>query len=208
LGLVYVWGSSGVSEGRVLDLMMSGIGGQGVQLCARTFAAGLDSDGQHVMLSNYYDGAMRGGRTEATIIASDDPIAGMPALVPSVGAAILLHNQFFEFVAPKLRPGSNVVVESSLAPPASELSGHSVVAIPGVDSATELGNPLTAGFVVLGAFAALLEVVAHDSLVSAMRSLVPSYRTQHLESNELALERGAELGRQARADGASGLVNS
>jgi 2-oxoglutarate ferredoxin oxidoreductase subunit gamma len=61
------------------------------------------------------------------------------------------------------------------------------------DAAAELGNPMSAGFVLLGAFVALTGLVSVDSTVAAMRELVPAYRTQHLEANERAIRTGADL---------------
>jgi 2-oxoglutarate ferredoxin oxidoreductase subunit gamma len=52
---------------------------------------------------------------------------------------------------------------------------------------------MSAGFVLLGAFVALTALVQVDGAVDAMRQLVPSYRTQHLEANERAIRAGALL---------------
>ena len=59
------------------------------------------------------------------------------------------------------------------------------------DIAASLGNPLSAGFVLLGAFAALTGLVTVDATVGAMRQLVPRDRTEHLQANEAALRAGA-----------------
>ncbi len=55
------------------DVIFTGIGGQGIQLCAKVLANAAVADGRHVMLSSYFGGEMRGGRTEATVIARDRP---------------------------------------------------------------------------------------------------------------------------------------
>ena len=62
---------------------------------------------------------------------------------------------------------------------------------PASDVAAELGNPMTAGFVLLGAYVAVTGLVSLDSAIVAMRELVPAYRTQHLEANGRALRAGA-----------------
>ena len=51
---------------------------------------------------------------------------------------------------------------------------------------------MAAGFVLLGAYAAVTGVVGADSLVDAMKELVPPYRTQHVAANEAAIRAGAE----------------
>jgi Pyruvate/2-oxoacid:ferredoxin oxidoreductase gamma subunit len=47
--------------------------------------------------------------------------------------------------------------------------------------------------VMAGAFGAVTNLVTCDGLVEAMRQSVPSYRTQHIATNERALRSGWEL---------------
>ena len=49
------------------NVIFTGIGGQGVQLCSKVLANAAVAAGRHVMLSSYFGGEMRGGRTEATV---------------------------------------------------------------------------------------------------------------------------------------------
>ena len=53
------------------DVILTGIGGQGIQLCAKVLALAAAADDHHVMLSSYFGGEMRGGRTEATVVTRD-----------------------------------------------------------------------------------------------------------------------------------------
>jgi 2-oxoglutarate ferredoxin oxidoreductase subunit gamma len=86
-----------------------------------------------------------------------------------------------------------VVVNSSLFNQAVEVPDAGVFEVAASDVAAELGNPMSAGFVLLGAFVALTGLVSVESTVAAMRELVPAYRTQHLEANEQAIRAGAAL---------------
>jgi len=65
--------------------------------------------------------------------------------------------------------------------------------VPATTVASEIGNPLGGSLVMLAAYAAATAVVSLDSLVAAMRSSIPPYRTQHIEANERALRAGWEL---------------
>lgn len=64
------------------EVVMSGIGGQGIQLAAQTLARGALQDGLYVQLFGSYGGMMRGGNTDATLVVSDVPVA---APRPSIG---------------------------------------------------------------------------------------------------------------------------
>ena len=61
-------------------------------------------------------------------------------------------------------------------------------AVPSI--ADGVGASLGAGYVLLAAYCAITELVGVESLVDAMRQLVPPYRTQHLVANEAALRAG------------------
>ena len=54
------------------ELLMSGIGGQGVQLAAEVLAPAAITDGLDVQVFGSYGGMMRGGNTEATVVLADD----------------------------------------------------------------------------------------------------------------------------------------
>ena len=75
------------------DVIFTGIGGQGVQLCSKVLANAAVAAGRHVMLSSYFGGEMRGGRTEATVITRDQPV-DLPPIPPKLEAMIVLHPAF------------------------------------------------------------------------------------------------------------------
>ena len=72
--------------------------------------------------------------------------------------------------------------------------------------AVRMGNPMSAGFVMLGAFVAATGLVAVESAVAAMKELIPPYRTQHVEANEAAIRAGAASVPELAAPAWSGLA--
>ena len=56
------------------DLLLTGIGGQGIQLCAKTLALAGTAEGLDAMLTAHYGGQMRGGMTEATVVLREEQI--------------------------------------------------------------------------------------------------------------------------------------
>jgi 2-oxoglutarate ferredoxin oxidoreductase subunit gamma len=172
------------------EVVLTGIGGQGVQLCAKTLAMAATAEGRLVLLSAHYGGEMRGGQTEASVVVADRDLRSVPILA-STWSAFVMHPKYWPGVAERLRPGGVVVANSSVV---GELDapGHSVYAFAAGDIATGLGAPMSAGFVLLGAYCVITGMVQVDSLVGAMRELVPPYRTQHLVANEAALRAGGD----------------
>jgi 2-oxoglutarate ferredoxin oxidoreductase subunit gamma len=171
------------------DVILTGIGGQGIQLCAKVLAMAAAADGRHVMLSSYFGGEMRGGRTEATVVTRDGPITGMPPIVPRLDAAIVLHPAFLGDALPRL-VDEPLVVTDAWAWEGLDDRGR-VVRVPAREAAAELQAPLAAGFVLVGAFCAITATASPPALADAVGELVPAHRAAALQANLDAIRAGA-----------------
>jgi Pyruvate/2-oxoacid:ferredoxin oxidoreductase gamma subunit len=178
------------------ELLITGIGGQGVQLAAQVIARGATIEGSHVMLFGVYAGAMRGMNTDATVVVGDGPLQS-PPLVSHTWSAIGMHDKFWGPVARKLRDGALVLVNDSTFETSVD-DGHRVVRVPATGMATELGNQLGGSMVMAGAYAAISGVVGLTPLIAGMRESIPPYRTQHVAANETAIRAGYAWGEDAR----------
>jgi 2-oxoglutarate ferredoxin oxidoreductase subunit gamma len=173
------------------ELLITGIGGQGVQLVAQVLARAAALEGRNVMYLGLYGGMMRGGNTDSTVVIGDSPIEA-PPVVSKAWASIAMHDQYWEPIEPKLRPGGLVLVNDATF--TTEIHADvTVVRVPATDVATDLGNPLGGAMVMLGAYSGTTRIVELVSLVDAMRQSIPPYRTQHIEANDRALRAGWDL---------------
>ena len=75
------------------EILLSGVGGQGVQLAANVLAHAALAEGRDVQLFGSYGGMMRGGNTDAELVVADDRITAPPT-VGSAWAAVLLHPDY------------------------------------------------------------------------------------------------------------------
>jgi Pyruvate/2-oxoacid:ferredoxin oxidoreductase gamma subunit len=173
------------------ELLITGIGGQGVQLCAQVLARAATLEGREVMFLGLYGGMMRGGNTDSTVVVADAPITA-PPVVARAWSAIAMHDDYWEPVAAKLRPGGLVLVNDTTftAPLPDHVTAHRV---PATTVAAGLGNALGGSMVMLGAYCATTGIVGLDAAIAGMRASIPSYRTQHIEANERAIRAGWEL---------------
>ena len=179
------------------ELMLTGIGGQGIQLAARVLAQAATREHRHVMYLGTYAGTMRGASSDSSLVFGDAPIA-QPPIVARTWSAIAMHHQFWAPARDKLRAGGVLVVDSTLF--RGELGEIQVrlFEVPGTSIATELGNATGASMVMIAAYCKLTGMVALESLIAAMTDSIPSYRAQHVASNVRALEAGyAAVPRQA-----------
>jgi 2-oxoglutarate ferredoxin oxidoreductase subunit gamma len=174
------------------DVIFTGIGGQGVQLCSKVLANAAVAAGHHVMLSSYFGGEMRGGRTEATVITRDRPV-DLPPIVPRLDALIVLHPAFLADALPRLLDAPLIVTDAwAWEDPSVPAAPALVVPVPAREIAADLGAPVAAGLALVGAFAALTGVADDEALATATRHLVPPHRAAALEANLAALTAGAE----------------
>jgi len=173
------------------EVLITGIGGQGVQLAAQVLARAATIEHREVMYLGLYGGMMRGGNTDSTVIVADAPISS-PPIVSRAWAAIAMHDDYWPPVEQKLRPGSLVLVNDTTFGTAPR-TDVALRRVPATTVAADLGNPLGGALVMLGAFCATTALVGVDALVEGMRASIPSYRTQHIEANARAIHAGSEL---------------
>ena len=172
------------------EVIVTGIGGQGIQLLAKTLALAATREGRHAMLAADYGGEMRGGPSKASVVVGDEPLRALPILA-SAWSAIVAHHRFSEPALVRVRPGGPVVVNTALVDPATLRPDLVVHPVDANRIAKEAGAPQAVGFVLLGAYNAVAGLVAPASLAAAMEELLPPYRRQHAPANARALEAGA-----------------
>jgi Pyruvate/2-oxoacid:ferredoxin oxidoreductase gamma subunit len=175
------------------ELLLTGIGGQGVQLAAQVIARAAALEGRNVMLFGIYGGVMRGGNSDATVVVADGPVQA-PPIVSHAWSAIVLHPLYWEPVRARLVPGAVVLLNSSLFEGQEPVDGLQVFDVAATQIASEeLGNPMAVSMVATGAYISLTGLVALDAAVAAMQESLPAYRRQHAEANAVALRAGARL---------------
>jgi 2-oxoglutarate ferredoxin oxidoreductase subunit gamma len=174
------------------EVLFTGVGGQGVQIASKALATAAIAEGRQVMLVPRYGGGMRGGMTNAEVTVGDQALRALP-VATSAWSAYVMDPSYWSTIRPNLADGAVVVVNSSLFNRPVDVPDARVFEVAASDVAADLDSPMSAGFVLLGAFVALTGLVSVESALGAMRQLVPAYRTQHIEANVRAIRAGAAL---------------
>lgn len=170
--------------------MLTGLGGQGVQLAAQVLARSATAEGRGALMFGTYLGAMRGGNTDATVVIADGPVLA-PPIISHTWAAVAMHHQHWAAVRDKVRPGGVVLVDATVFVGDVGLDHATVVEVPATELATEVGGAQAASMVMCGALAALTGLVSVESVAAAMADSLPPYRSQHVPTNEAAIHAGA-----------------
>ncbi|MFZ4586117.1 MAG: 2-oxoacid:acceptor oxidoreductase family protein [Acidimicrobiia bacterium] len=174
------------------EVLLTGIGGQGVQLAAQVLARAATIEGRGVSLFGVYGGAMRGMNTDATLVVSTGAVES-PPIVSHAWAAIAMHDRYWAPSAPKVNHGGLIMVNDTTFETPLDASAFRVVRVAATTAAQELGNELGASMVMTGAFVTFTGLVSIDAAIAGMRESIPPYRQQHIAANEEALRAGATL---------------
>lgn len=171
------------------ELLLTGIGGQGIQLAAQVIARAALADGRAVQMFGSYGGMMRGGRTDATIVIAPDAVEAPPT-VHDAWSAIVMHGAYAEPILAAVRAGGVVVVASDVHDATLDRDRYTVIELPMTDIAERAGNRMAASMVAAGAYAAATDLVSIDALTGAVADSLPPYRKQLAEVNVAALRAG------------------
>ena len=171
------------------ELLLTGIGGQGIQLAAEVLSRAVIAEGRDVQMFGIIDGLMRGGTTQAVVAIADGRITAPPT-IPDTWSAILMHHDNSDVTIARFRPGTVVLVNSTVFEGSFDREPYLVVDVPATDIAVEVGNIIAASMVMLGAYAGVTQIASLSSLVDAVGASLPSYRAAHITLNTEALRAG------------------
>src|SRR5207247_2808780 len=131
-------------------IVMTGIGGQGIQLVAKLLAQAAMREEKQVMMFGLFMGTIRGGSSESTVVIADREIV-TPPIVPSAWAVLAMHPEGLPALGGKVERGGVLVFNSTLvhAPPAWD--GVSHIPVPATALTQAMGQPMAANMIALRA---------------------------------------------------------
>lgn len=172
------------------DVMIAGFGGQGVLLAGKLLAYAGMLEGKNVTWFPSYGAEMRGGTANCTVIISDREI-GSP-VVQSPSAMLIMNEASFRKFEQRLMPSGTLYVNASLVQDRPGRSDVECISVKANDLASELGDVRIANMVLLGTFLKKTGVVALDSVLKALKQILPPRRHALLPLNQQALTCGGD----------------
>ena len=178
------------------EIIIAGFGGQGVLSMGQTLGYAAMVEGKNVTWMPSYGPEMRGGTANCITIVSDETISS-PTL-SRFDTAIILNQPSMEKFESKVKPGGLIVYESTNILHASDRKDIEIHPIPAVDAANKLNNVKIANMVLLGAFLEKRPIVEIDSIIEALKKVLPERYHNLLPLNKEALIKGKELMKNAK----------
>lgn len=145
-----------------LELLFSGIGGQGVMLLGETLCAAAIRAGYNVTFSPFYGQEKRGGRTMCNIVVSD----GMESPIISEAKVMLFMDERslkdYEYM---MAPDGVMILNSSTIDIEPTVPCAKLDKVPIYDLAQGLGNAKTMNMVALGYVLKYLPEIPYDLVI-------------------------------------------
>lgn len=173
------------------EILIAGFGGQGVMSMGQLIAYAGMNEGKFVSWLPSYGPEQRGGTANCAVVVSEDQV-GSP-LVSRPTTAIVLNNPSYEKFEPLVRAGGLLVVNSSLIAKLTTRTDIKVLNIDATGMANELGNLKVANMILLGAFLEETGILSDDSILEALKKVLPPEEHSLLDINRQALELGRSL---------------
>lgn len=172
------------------DVMIAGFGGQGVLLVGKLLAYAGMLEGKRVTWFPSYGAEIRGGTANCTVIISDEEI-GSP-VVQNPSAMLILNEASFKKFEHRIKQGGQLFLNTSLVHEPATRSDINRIEVKANEIAESLGDIRITNMVMLGAFLKKTGVVALESVLAALKQVLPPRRHNLLPLNEKALKQGGE----------------
>ncbi|MFW6102877.1 MAG: 2-oxoacid:acceptor oxidoreductase family protein [Chloroflexota bacterium] len=171
------------------QVLLCGLGGQGVVLAGRLLGAAGFSEGLEVSGTSSYGAAARGGQCRSEVVLSSRPI-GFPFVTHADVLVALSQSAYLRYITWTRSPDGVVFYDPvDVEPAVDAVQKH--IAVPATDTAHQiLGSRLGANIVMLGAVAGAQNLVSRESLEAVVRERSP---VRFREQNLLALDAGLAL---------------
>jgi 2-oxoglutarate ferredoxin oxidoreductase subunit gamma len=173
------------------SVIMSGFGGQGILLMGQLLCYAGMHEGLKVTWMPSYGPEMRGGTANCTVMLSSTRIGSPVTHYPS--SLVAMNKASLGKFEPTIQAGGFLVINSSLVDRDSQRRDLTVVRVPANRIAEEVGSLQVTNLAALGAYVGGKRTVCLESVIVALRRMIPVHRKELIAVNEEALRRGSAV---------------
>jgi len=172
-----------------LEIRIAGFGGQGIILLGMILAKATAKDENlHVVQTQSYGPESRGGAVRSDLVISDEPV-DYPR-IRKADVLVAMSQGALDAYEGGLKEGGTLVIDPDLVKVHPHRGNITVIDVPATRKATELGRPLLANMVMLGALPGISKVVHKEAVVDALKETI---RGDALRDSLKAVEVGSEI---------------
>ena len=174
----------------MIEIICSGIGGQGVLVAGMVLADIAMEDGKNVSWYPSYGFEMRGGAANCEVKIGDEELMSPYCLEPDI--LLTMSESAIDTFEERLKPGGVLLVNSSLVNPDRKYRDDiKVIKVPATEIANELDNHRGANIIMLGALAGASDLYDVDHVREGMEHYFGK-KGKNNPKNVAAFNAGAE----------------
>jgi 2-oxoglutarate ferredoxin oxidoreductase subunit gamma len=173
------------------EIIIAGFGGQGVLSLGQTLSYAAMLENKEISWMPSYGPEMRGGTANCITIISDNVISS--PIISTFDTGIILNQPSMEKFEAKIKPGGLLLYESTNIIKPVERDDIDILGIPAAQEAVKLNNSRVQNMILLGAYLEKKPIVKIESIIEALKQVLPERYHHLLELNRTALETGREL---------------
>jgi len=171
-----------------VEVLLAGLGGQGVQFAGDILARACTAAGMQVSVLPSYGAEARGTLIRTEVVISDEQIIYPGVLEPDV--LVTFSQEAYDCFLSLAGTATTVFYDSASVRPAGPVNGEPrQYGIPAIEAATEIGNAKAANMVMLGALARASDLVPRE----AIRKILAQGSGKRADISIEALGRGIDL---------------
>lgn len=177
------------------EVIFAGFGGQGVLSMGQVLAYAGMIENREVCWMPSYGPEMRGGTANCIVTVSDSEISS--PIIGRFDTVVALNQPSLDKFEAAVKPGGTLIYDSTniIDPPTR--ADIDIVPIPASEEAVKMKNTKIMNMIVLGAFLEKRHAVKIDTVLDALRKVLPERHHHLIPLNEQALQRGGELANAA-----------
>lgn len=173
------------------EVIFAGFGGQGVLSMGQVLAYSGMIESREVCWMPSYGPEMRGGTANCIVTVSSDEISS--PIIGRFDTVVALNQPSLDKFEQAVKPGGALIYDSTniIEPPTR--TDITLVPVAASEAAVEMKNTKIMNMIVLGAFIHVRKTVLIETVMKALKGVLPERHHHLLPLNEQALRRGMEL---------------
>jgi 2-oxoglutarate ferredoxin oxidoreductase subunit gamma len=173
------------------EVIFAGFGGQGVLSMGQVLAYAGMIENREVCWMPSYGPEMRGGTANCIVTVSDSEISS--PIIGKFDTVVALNQPSLDKFEQAVKPGGTLIFDSTNIIDPPRRTDIDIVPIPASEEAVKMKNTKIMNMIVLGAFIAKRKAVKIETVLDALRKVLPERHHHLIPLNEQALHRGGEL---------------
>lgn len=176
------------------EIVMAGFGGQGVLTMGLIVSYAGMMENKEICWYPSYGPEMRGGTANCMVTVSDKTISS--PVLSSFDTVVAFNQPSLDKFEAKTKKNGILLWESTNIANGPKRTDIRAIAIPAAEEAQKLENPKALNMLMLGAYIQATGAVKLESVMKALKKVLPERHHHLLPQNEEAIMRGMELAKK------------